>query len=89
MTKHTTTTSTLIAALRILARDIESEDGIANSCIAEAANMLEELDALATDVVQAAFHGDQHLIQCLVYGDIRTRTMRVTIVALADWLREH
>lgn len=33
----------LIAALRILVRDIQSNDGIANACIAEAANRLEEL----------------------------------------------
>ena len=34
-------TQTLIEALRILARDIESGDGIANACIAEAADRLE------------------------------------------------
>jgi len=31
----------MVHALRILARDIESEDGVANICIAEAADMLE------------------------------------------------
>lgn len=34
---------TLIAALRILARDIESADGVANAAISEAADRLEEL----------------------------------------------
>lgn len=34
---------TLVEALRILARTIESGDGIANSCIAEAADVIEEL----------------------------------------------
>ncbi|MEZ5691153.1 MAG: hypothetical protein R3D71_05775 [Rickettsiales bacterium] len=34
---------TLISALRILARDIQSDDGIANACISEAAYRLEEL----------------------------------------------
>jgi hypothetical protein len=34
---------TLIAALRILARDIISSDGVANATIAEAAERLEEL----------------------------------------------
>lgn len=34
---------TLIAAMRILARDIESGDGVANAAIAEAATRLEEL----------------------------------------------
>lgn len=38
-----TDTQTLIDAMRILARDIESGDGIANACIAEAADRLEEL----------------------------------------------
>lgn len=34
---------TLISALRILVRDIQSDDGVANACIAEAADRLEEL----------------------------------------------
>ena len=38
-----TDTNTLIKALRILARDIDSEDGIANAAIAEAADRLEKL----------------------------------------------
>lgn len=38
----TTPTSTLIKALRILARDIQSDDGVANAAIAEAAERLEE-----------------------------------------------
>ena len=37
-------TKTLIASMRILAEDIQSEDGVANSAIAEAANRLEELE---------------------------------------------
>ena len=37
-----TDTKTLIKALRILAEDIESGDGVANACIAEAADRLEE-----------------------------------------------
>lgn len=36
-------TETLIAALRVLARDIQSDDGVANAAIAEAADRLEEL----------------------------------------------
>lgn len=35
-------TETLIAAMRILARDIQSGDGVANAAIAEAADRLEE-----------------------------------------------
>jgi hypothetical protein len=37
-------TPTLIAALRILANDIQSEDGVANAAIAEAADRLQELN---------------------------------------------
>jgi Protein of unknown function (DUF551) len=38
-----TTDATLIEAVRILARDIHSEDGCANACLLEAAQRLEEL----------------------------------------------
>ena len=37
-----TDTATLIKAMRILARDIESGDGVANAAIAEAADRLEK-----------------------------------------------
>jgi len=40
----TTPTPTLIRAMRILARDLPSDDGVANEAIAEAALRLEELD---------------------------------------------
>ena len=36
---------TLIIALRILEAEIQSDDGVANACITEAANRLEELTA--------------------------------------------
>lgn len=36
-------TETLITALRILAREIQSDDGVANAAIAEAADRLEDL----------------------------------------------
>lgn len=38
-----TDTKTLIAAMRVLARDIQSKDGIANAAIAEAADRMAEL----------------------------------------------
>jgi hypothetical protein len=38
----TTPTETLIKALRILANDIQSEDGVANTAILEAAQRMEE-----------------------------------------------
>ena len=37
-----TSTETLIAAMRILSQDIQSDDGVANAAIAEAAQRLEE-----------------------------------------------
>ena len=43
-------TETLIAAMRILARDIQSGDGVANAAIAEAADRLEEQEDLISDV---------------------------------------
>lgn len=36
-------TATIAASLRILSRDIESEDGAANGCCAEAADRLDEI----------------------------------------------
>jgi len=36
-------TETIIGALRILANDIQSEEGVANAAIAEAADRMEEL----------------------------------------------
>lgn len=42
MTERKSSTPTLIAALRILARDIQSGDGVANAAIAEAADRLED-----------------------------------------------
>ena len=50
----TDTTESLVKALRILANDIQSEDGVANCVIAQAADRLEELtkenDALKADL---------------------------------------
>lgn len=43
-----TDTQTLIKALRILANDIQSEDGIANSVISEGADRIEKLMTLVT-----------------------------------------
>lgn len=37
-------TETLIAALRVLANDIQSQDGVANAAVSEAADRLEELE---------------------------------------------
>ena len=43
MAERRTPDATLISALRILARDIQSGDGCANACLLEAAIRLEEL----------------------------------------------
>lgn len=40
-----TKTETIIGALRVLTQDIQSEDGVANAAIAEAADRMEELCA--------------------------------------------
>lgn len=45
-----TSTKTLAAALRILALEIQSPDGIANAAIAEAAERLEELEKALRDI---------------------------------------
>jgi sirohydrochlorin ferrochelatase len=47
--KTRTSTETLIEAMKILAVDIQSEDGVANAAIAEAAQRLEELYNLASE----------------------------------------
>jgi hypothetical protein len=39
-----TDTQTLIAAMRILAKDIETEDGVANAAIAEAAEKMAKMN---------------------------------------------
>jgi hypothetical protein len=53
-----TQTDVLIAAMRILARDVESGDGVANAAIAEAADRLKELDAKLKQT-----HDDYQLIR--------------------------
>lgn len=84
-------TETLIVALRVLARDVQSEDGVANSCLREAAERMEELNQvvdLATGVVQAASRGDQEFIDCLRHPDPSITKLRLAIVALGDKLRD-
>lgn len=39
-------TETIITALRVLARDIQTDDGAVNACLSEAAERLEELSIL-------------------------------------------
>jgi len=47
-----TSTETLIAAMRILSQDIQSEDGAANSAIAEAGERLAEQHMRITQLEQ-------------------------------------
>ena len=47
-----TDTETLIKALRILAEEIQSDDGVANACVAEAADRLEYLNNKIDDLLQ-------------------------------------
>lgn len=46
-------TGTLIEALKILARDIESDDGVPEACLLEAADRLEELHQYIRVIVPA------------------------------------
>ena len=48
--KPRTDNATLAAAMRILSRDIQSADGVANAAIAEAAQRLEDQDRLLRDI---------------------------------------
>ena len=50
---HKTDTKTLAGAMRILAIEIESEDGIAKAAIAEAADRLDELAAIALELLNS------------------------------------
>jgi len=47
-----TKSNTLIKALRILSEDVQSDDGVANACIAEAANRIEELELKVSELNQ-------------------------------------
>lgn len=48
-----TDTETLASAMRILAIEIDSEDGIAKAAIAEAADRLDELAAIALELLKS------------------------------------
>lgn len=48
-----TDTETLASAMRILAIEIESADGIAKAAIAEAADRLDELAAIALELLKS------------------------------------
>ncbi len=58
-----TETTVLIDAMRILANEIESEDGVANAAIAEAADRLEELNAELEQALKAKDAAEQERYQ--------------------------
>ena len=47
-------TEILISALRILARDIQTDDGVVNACLAEAASRLEQLQRNLKEAIELA-----------------------------------
>jgi hypothetical protein len=53
---HKTDTKTLASAMRILAIEIESEDGIAKAAIAEAAQRIDDLADLAAEMAGMLAH---------------------------------
>ena len=57
-------TQTLIKSLKILANDIESEDGVANAAIHEAAGRLEEVN----NVLKEARSMIDYLATCTIAG---------------------
>ena len=60
-----TDTNTLISACRILARDIHSDDGVANAALVEIADRIEELEnnriKLKGIIVKIAIHASDAL----------------------------
>lgn len=91
-----TDTATLIETLRILAVDIQSEDGIANAAIAEAADRLEELQAQLIPAQWFA-DGDEYVVNspedvaeghdfpdCGIL-EIKGWALTQTKYAVADW----
>ena len=51
-----TDTKTLASAMRVLSAEVESEDGIANAAIAEAAQRIDDLGALAKEMAGMLAH---------------------------------
>lgn len=81
-------TDTLIKAMQILAKEIHCEDDVAISAIMQAADRLEKLDALATDVARAARRGDQMFISCLQGNEMPTQKLCSALNKLDDKLKE-
>ena len=70
-------TETIIAAMRILAEDIHSEDGVANAAIREAADRLQELQSESDRLSQsAAYWGGEARKYQRLYDELRSRAGR-------------
>ena len=71
----------LVKALRILAEDIQSEDGVANSCIYEAAERIQQLaDQLAewkSCAQDLAVYGMSNSWQSMDWQDAMTRYIKL------------
>lgn len=59
-----TDTKTLASAMRVLSAEVESEDGIANAAIAEAAQRIDDMAALAEEMVGMLAHDRALLDGC-------------------------
>lgn len=64
MTPPRSSTATLIMAMHQLARDIQSDDGVANAAISEAAARLTELRQIVNECapIVRAHHGAEHML---------------------------
>ena len=71
-----TRTPILIAAMRLLSKEIQSEDGVANAAIAEAADRLEELEAGIGDEITRPHDGPEN---CPTYHDGCNCTVEVLV----------
>ena len=71
MMTRKTDTKTLLKAMRILARDIQSDDGVANGAISEAADRMEELQA------QHRKDDDAYVKLWQMYGDLEAERDRL------------
>lgn len=60
----------LVVAMRVLAAQIQSEDGVANTAIGEAADRLEALSAAIGEIRDAVLHQRHQLAEMVVDSDV-------------------
>lgn len=78
-------TATLTAALRILARDIHCEDGVATQCITDAADTIERLRL--TDAEREAIKAGISACEDITYGGATDQEAADTMRRLLDRLK--